>query len=165
MTPLEIDFGKQERVVGIDLGTTNSLGAYMDAAGHPSVIPGDDGDRLIPSVVTLTQKGEVVVGNKARAALIDESDRTVYSIKRLMGRGVADVQEELKLFPFRVAEGSESVIRIQLGDRTFTPSEISAFILRQLKKNAETFLGEAVTKAVVTVPCVPKERSRLPSGR
>jgi Fe-S protein assembly chaperone HscA len=160
MTPLEIDFGKQERVVGIDLGTTNSLVAYMDTAGHPSVIPGEDGDRLVPSVVTLTQHGEIVVGNKARAALIDEPDRTIYSIKRLMGRGVADVQEELKLFPFRVAEGSEAVIRIQLGDRTFTPPEISAFILRQLKKNAETFLGEIVTKAVVTVPAYFNDAQR-----
>jgi Fe-S protein assembly chaperone HscA len=160
MTPLEIDFGKQERVVGIDLGTTNSLVAYMDTAGHPSVIPGEDGDKLVPSVVTVTQKGEIVVGNKARAALIDEPDRTVYSIKRLMGRGVADVQEELKLFPFRVAEGSESVIRIQLGDHTFTPSEISAFILRQLKKNAEAFLGEPVSKAVVTVPAYFNDAQR-----
>src|SRR6266849_3599395 len=160
MTPIEIDFGKQERVVGIDLGTTNSLVAYMDAAGHPSVIPGEDGDRLVPSVVTLTQKGEIVVGNKARAALIDEPDRTVYSIKRLMGRGVADVQEELKLFPFRVAEGSESVIRIQLGDRTFTPPQISAFILRQLKLNAEADLGEPITQAVVTVPAYFNDAQR-----
>jgi len=160
MTPVEIDFGKQERVVGIDLGTTNSLVAYMDAAGHPSVIPGDDGARLVPSVVTLTQHGEIVVGNRACAALIDEPDRTVYSIKRLMGRGVADVQEELKLFPFRVADGSESVIRIQLGDRTFTPPKISAFILRQLKKNAEAYLGEAVTKAVVTVPAYFNDAQR-----
>src|SRR5216684_541605 len=160
MTPVQIDFGKQERVVGIDLGTTNSLVAFMDAAGHPSVIPGEDGDRLVPSIVTLTRNGDTIVGNKARAALIDEPDRTVYSIKRLMGRGVGDVQEELKLFPFRVAEGSESVIRIQLGDRTFTPPEISAFILRQLKKNAEAFLGEAVTKAVVTVPAYFNDAQR-----
>src|SRR5216684_3749651 len=160
MTPVQIDFGKQERVVGIDLGTTNSLVAFMDAAGHPSVIPGEDGDRLVPSIVTLTRNGDTIVGNKARAALIDEPDRTVYSIKRLMGRGVGDVQEELKLFPFRVAEGSEAVIRIQLGERTFTPPEISAFILRQLKKNAETFLGEAVTKAVITVPAYFNDAQR-----
>src|SRR5229473_3344914 len=160
MMPIQIDFGKQERVVGIDLGTTNSLVAYMDAAGHPSVIPGEDGDKLVPSVVTLTHTSEIVVGNKARAALIDEPDRTVYSIKRLMGRGVADVQQELKLFPFHVAEGSESVIRIQLGDRTFTPPEISALILRQLKKNAEAFLGEPVTKAVVTVPAYFNDAQR-----
>jgi Fe-S protein assembly chaperone HscA len=160
MTPIQIDFGKPERVVGIDLGTTNSLVAYMDTAQHPNVIPGEDGDKLVPSIVTLTRKDDIIVGNKARAALIDEPDRTVYSIKRLMGRGVGDVQEELKLFPFRVAEGSESVIRIQLGERTFTPPEISAFILRQLKKNAETFLGEAVTKAVITVPAYFNDAQR-----
>jgi Fe-S protein assembly chaperone HscA len=160
MTPIQIDFGKPERVVGIDLGTTNSLVAYMDTAQHPSVIPGEDGDKLVPSIVTLTRKGDIVVGNKARAALIDEPDRTVYSIKRLMGRGVGDVQEELKLFPFRVAEGSESVIRIQLGERTFTPPEISAFILHQLKKNAEKLLGETVTKAVVTVPAYFNDAQR-----
>jgi Fe-S protein assembly chaperone HscA len=160
MTPIQIDFGKQERVVGIDLGTTNSLVAYMDTAQHPSVIPGEDGDKLVPSIVTLTRNGDIIVGNKARAALIDEPDRTVYSIKRLMGRGEGDVQEELKLFPFRVAEGSEAVIRIQLGERTFTPPEISAFILRQLKKNAETFLGEAVTKAVITVPAYFNDAQR-----
>ena len=160
MTPIQIDFGKPERVVGIDLGTTNSLVAYMDTAQHPSVIPGEDGDKLVPSIVTLTRKGDIIVGNKARAALIDEPDRTVYSIKRLMGRGVGDVQDELKLFPFRVAEGSESVIHVQLGERTFTPPEISAFILRQLKKNAETLLGEAVTKAVITVPAYFNDAQR-----
>jgi molecular chaperone DnaK/molecular chaperone HscA len=77
MTPIQIDFGKPERVVGIDLGTTNSLVAYMDTAQHPSVIPGEDGDKLVPSIVTLTRKGDIIVGNKARAALIDEPDRTV----------------------------------------------------------------------------------------
>ena len=160
MTPVQIDFGKPERVVGIDLGTTNSLVARMDEAGHPTVIPGEDGDKLVPSVVTLTPEGDIVVGNKARAALIDQPERTVYSIKRLMGRGVADVQEELKLFPFRIAEGSESVIRIKLGDRTFTPPEISAFILQQLKRNAEAFLGEPVTKAVITVPAYFNDAQR-----
>jgi Fe-S protein assembly chaperone HscA len=159
MTPVEIDFGKQERVVGIDLGTTNSLVAYMDLT-QPRVIPGEDGDKLVPSVATLNRSGEIIVGNKARAALIDAPDRTVYSIKRLMGRGVADVQEELKLFPFRIAEGSESVIRVQLGDRAFTPPEISAFILRQLKRNAEAFLGETITKAVVTVPAYFNDAQR-----
>jgi molecular chaperone DnaK len=159
MTPLQIDFGKPERVVGIDLGTTNSLVAYMDLT-HPRVIPGEDGDRLVPSVISLTRSGEIIVGNAARKVLIDDPDRTVYSVKRLMGRGVADVQQELKLFPFHIAEGSESVIRIQLGDRTFTPPEISAFILRQLKKNAEASLGEAVTKAVITVPAYFNDAQR-----
>src|ERR1700676_2888867 len=99
MTALEIDFGDPERVVATPLGTTHSLVAYMDEAGHPSVIPGEDGGKLVPSVVTLSSGGDVAVGNQARTALIDNPERTVYSIKRLMGRGVADVQEELKLFP------------------------------------------------------------------
>jgi molecular chaperone DnaK len=159
MTPQQIDFGKPDRVVGIDLGTTNSLVAFMDLT-QPRVIPGEDGDRLVPSVVSLASSGETIVGNPARKALIDEPDRTVYSIKRLMGRGVEDIQEELKLFPFRVDEGSESVIRIKLGDRTFTPPEISAFILRQLKKNAEVFFGEPVSKAVITVPAYFNDAQR-----
>src|SRR5262249_6448818 len=137
MTPMQIDFGKTpDRVIGIDLGTTNSLVAYMEVTA-PKVIPGEDGDRLVPSVVSLSRSGEIIVGNPARKLLINEPDRTVYSVKRLMGRGVEDIQEELKLFPFRVAPGSESVIRIQLGEKTFTPPEISAFVLRLLKKNAE----------------------------
>src|SRR5882672_10461030 len=160
MTPMQIDFGKDpERVIGIDLGTTNSLVAYMDVTA-PKVIPGEDGDRLIPSVVSLTRSGEIVVGNPARALLINEPDRTIYSVKRLMGRGVADVQDELKLFPFRIAPDSESVIRVQLGGKTFTPPEISAFILRQLRKNAEAHLGEPVTKAVITVPAYFNDAQR-----
>ena len=94
-------------MVGIDLGTTNSLVAFMDLTG-PKIIPGADGDKLVPSVVSLPAAGEVVVGNGARELLITEPARTAYSVKRLMGRGLADVQEELKLFPFHVAAGSES---------------------------------------------------------
>ncbi len=160
MNPVfQIDFGAEERVVGIDLGTTNSLVAYMDLT-HPSVIPGEDGDRLVPSVVSLGRGGEIIVGNQARKLLIHESSRTVYSIKRLMGKGIADVEGELKLFPFHVAEGSESVIRVSLGEKTFTPPEISAMILRQLKKNAEAHLGEPVTKAVITVPAYFNDAQR-----
>ena len=160
MTPMQIDFGtSSERVIGIDLGTTNSLAAYMDLTA-PRIIPGEDGDRLVPSVVSLTRSGEIVVGNPARALLITEPERTIYSVKRLMGRGVADVQDELKLFPFRIAPDSESVIRVQLGEKTFTPPEISAFVLRQLKKNAEADLGEPVIKAVITVPAYFNDAQR-----
>src|SRR6266853_1359015 len=159
MSPMQIDFGKPDRVIGIDLGTTNSLVAYMDLTA-PKVIPGADGDRLVPSVVSLTRYGDIVVGNPARAFLIDEPDRTIYSVKRLMGRGVADVQDELKLFPFRIAADSEAVIRVQLGEKTFTPPEISAFILRQLKQNAEAHLGEPVSKAVITVPAYFNDAQR-----
>lgn len=157
----QIDFSASERplVVGIDLGTTNSLIAQMDLTG-PRVIPGADGQNLVPSVVSYTRGGDIVAGSAARERLITEPERTVYSVKRLMGRGVGDIREELKLFPFRIAEGSESVIRLELGERTFTPPEISAFILRQLKQNAEAFLGETVTKAVITVPAYFNDAQR-----
>jgi len=156
----QIDFGtKPERIVGIDLGTTNSLIAFMDLT-QPKVIPGEDGANLVPSVVSVTQDERHLVGNPARIALIEAPDRTVYSIKRLMGRGADDVQDELRLFPFRVAEGSEAVIRIQLGERVYTPPEVAAIILRQLKKNAEAYLGEPVTKAVITVPAYFNDAQR-----
>src|SRR6266702_4517121 len=149
------------RTVGIDLGTTNSLVAYLDPrTGRPECVPGPYGGTLCPSVVSLDEDGSVVVGEPARRRLLTQPARTIYSVKRLMGRGVADVQDELKLFPFRIAPGSESVIRIQLGEKTFTPPEISAFILRQLKQNAEAHLGEPVTKAVITVPAYFNDAQR-----
>jgi molecular chaperone DnaK len=155
----QIEFDNQDHVVGIDLGTTNSLVAWMNLTS-PEVIPGDDGDKLVPSVVSLLPDGNLLVGNAARQELIDHPDRTIYSVKRLMGRGIGDVQDELELFPFHIAEGSESVIRVKLGERTFTPSEISAFILRQLKKNAEAALGVPVSKAVITVPAYFNDAQR-----
>ena len=156
----QIDFGENDdKVVGIDLGTTNSLVAWMNLT-RPEVLPGEDGDKLVPSVVSLTPHGAIIVGNPARRELIDHPDRTIYSVKRLMGRGVEDVQAELKLFPFRIAAGSESVIQVKLGEKTFTPPEISAFILKQLRKNAEAALGGPVTKAVITVPAYFNDAQR-----
>ena len=155
----QIEFDSQEAAVGIDLGTTNSLVAYMNLA-KPEVIPGEDADKLVPSVVSIAPDGTVIVGNAARQELIDHPDRSIYSVKRLMGRGIDDVRDELKLFPFRIAEGSEQVIRVALGERTFTTSEVSAFILRQLKKNAEAALGTPVTKAVITVPAYFNDAQR-----
>ncbi len=148
-----------DHVVGIDLGTTNSLVAFMDLTG-PRIIPGADGDKLVPSVVSINANGEVVVGNPARELLLTQPERTVYSVKRLMGRGLDDIQEELKLFPFRIAPGSESVLKLQLGDRTYTPPEISAFVLRQLKQNAEAYFGVPVNKAVITVPAYFNDAQR-----
>jgi len=161
MGTFQIDFGaaRKSPVVGIDLGTTNSLVAFMDISA-PQVIPGEDGEKLVPSVVSLMESGEILVGNPARRALLTHPERTVYSVKRLMGRGVADIAGELKLFPFRVSEGSESVIRLEVGERTFTPPEISAFVLRQVKQNAEAFLGREVTKAVITVPAYFNDAQR-----
>jgi molecular chaperone DnaK len=150
-----------ERIVGIDLGTTNSLVGFMQG-DEPVVIPGDDGSNLVPSVVALDESNQPIVGNRARKYLIETPDRAVYSIKRLMGRGVEDIQDELKLFPFRVAEDLQAgeVLRIKLGDKTFTPPEISALILRQLKKNAERYFGAPVTKAVITVPAYFNDAQR-----
>ena len=157
----------EERIVGIDLGTTNSLVAFMQGE-KPVVIPGEDGLNLLPSVVALTTDGQrkFVVGNGARQYLIQTPDRVIYSVKRLMGRGVDDVREELKLFPFHLADDLQSgeVLRIKLGpdseNAEFTPPEISAYVLRQLKKNAERYFGAPVTKAVITVPAYFNDAQR-----
>ena len=150
-----------ERVVGIDLGTTNSLVAFMEGE-RPAIIPGEDGVNLVPSVVALDAAGHAYVGNAARNSLIEAPERAVYSVKRLMGRGIDDVRDELKLFPFRMAEDltTGEVLRIKLGDKTFTPPEISAHILRQLKKNAERFFGAPVKQAVITVPAYFNDAQR-----
>ena len=153
----------EERIVGIDLGTTNSLVAYMED-DSPVIIPGEDGSNLVPSVVALTQdaRGDhIVVGNRARTHLIETPERAIYSVKRLMGRGVEDVQEELKLFPFRLDHTQPGeALRIRLGDRTFTAPEISAYILLQLKANAERFFAAPVTRAVITVPAYFNDAQR-----
>src|SRR4051794_27384093 len=150
-----------ERVVGIDLGTTNSLVAFMQG-DTPVVIPGEDGSNLVPSIVALDANSQVVVGNPARKYLIETSDHAIYSVKRLMGRGAEDIQEELKLFPFRLADDLQAgeVMRIKLGDKEFTPPEVSAFVLRQLKRNAERFFGGPVKKAVITVPAYFNDAQR-----
>jgi Fe-S protein assembly chaperone HscA len=149
------------RVVGIDLGTTYSLIAYLDkATGRPECIPGPFGETLCPSVVSVDVDGSVVVGEPARRRLLTQSDRTIYSVKRLMGRGVDDVQDELKIFPFRIDPDSQNVIRVRLGDRIFTPPEISAFILRELKGWAEEFFHDTVDRAVITVPAYFNDAQR-----
>ena len=126
----------------------------------PEVIPGEDGDKLVPSVVSLSPERRISSSATPRArnsSIIP--DRTIYSVKRLMGRGVADVQDELKLFPFRIAEGSESVIH-QLGDKTFTPPEISALILRQLRRTPKLHWARQLSKAVITVPAYFNDAQR-----
>ena len=154
------------RIIGIDLGTTNSLVAFTDAeTRQPRCLPDPQGRTLLPSVVSLDSAGAMVVGWPAWEGLLHQSQRSVYSVKRLMGRGVEDVQEELKLFPFRVAPDSQSVIKIELGEpgtaqKTLTPPEVSAFILRELKRRAEQFFGEEVTRAVITVPAYFNDAQR-----
>jgi molecular chaperone DnaK len=149
------------RIVGIDLGTTNSLIAYLDAqTGQPKCIPGPYGDTLCPSVVSLDPDGSIIVGEAARRRLLTQPERTIYSVKRLMGRGPSDIQSELKLFPFRIDPASKNVIRVMLGEKIFTPPEISAFILRELKNWAEAFFGEPVDRAVITVPAYFNDAQR-----
>jgi len=157
-----------KRVVGIDLGTTNSLVAFMQGDA-PVVIPGEDGSNLVPSVVAVplveagrAARDSISVGNAARTSLLTSPERAIYSVKRLMGRGVEDVTEELKLFPFKLASDIQSgeVLRILLGGTEYTPPEISAYILRQLKRNAERYFGTPVTQAVITVPAYFNDAQR-----
>ncbi|PYN63672.1 MAG: molecular chaperone DnaK, partial [Candidatus Rokuibacteriota bacterium] len=139
------------RIVGIDLGTTNSLVAYVDVTtGLPRVIPDREGQALLPSVVAFMPDG-VLVGAAAKRQLVRRPETTVYSVKRLMGRGYEDVKDELCYFPFKVRPG-DGVVRIRVGDREVTPPEVSAIVLKALKDRAEAHFGEPVEKAVVTVP-------------
>jgi molecular chaperone DnaK len=150
-------------VVGIDLGTTNSLIAYMQG-DTPAVIPGEDGSPIVPSVVAFDQDtpNGFSVGNAARNVLLTNSANAVYSVKRLMGRDLTDVAPELKLFPFRLAPGLQpnEVLKLNVGGLTLTPPEISAYILLQLKRNAERFFGVEVTRAVITVPAYFNDAQR-----
>ncbi len=157
MSTFQIDFGTEKpesKIVGIDLGTTNSLVAVMDLTG-PRILSG-----IVPSVVSVSESGEVIAGAEAREMLLTHPDRTVYSVKRLMGRGTSDIQDELKLFPFHLASGSGSVLQLQLGDQVMTPPEVSAHILRKLKQDAEAVLGTSVTQAVITVPAYFNDAQR-----
>jgi len=157
MSTFQIDFGTEKpesKIVGIDLGTTNSLVAVMDLTG-PRILSG-----IVPSVVSVSDSGEVIAGAEAREMLLTHPDRTVYSVKRLMGRGAGDIQDELKLFPFHLAPGGDSVLKLQLGDQVMTPPEVSAHILRKLKQDAEAVLGTSVTQAVITVPAYFNDAQR-----
>ncbi len=155
MSTFQIDFGESKsKIVGIDLGTTNSLVAVMELTG-PRILSG-----IVPSVVSATESGEVIAGEAAREMLITHPERTVYSVKRLMGRGLADIGDELKLFPFRLAKGSENVLQLRLGDKIMTPPEVSAHVLLKLKNDAEAALGEPVTQAVITVPAYFNDAQR-----
>ena len=145
------------RIVGIDLGTTNSLVAYMDK-GAPRVIAGRNERNMVPSVVAMTDNG-LIVGDAAKEHLTRNPARTVYSVKRFMGKGLADVQAELAYFPYTLMEQG-GVIRFKLGEKTYSPPQISAMILKELKLRAETYLGESITKAVITVPAYFNDSQR-----
>ncbi len=145
------------RIVGIDLGTTNSLIAYMDK-GTPRVIPDSDGVAKVPSIVGMTDNG-LIVGNPAKAHLTRHPSRTIYSVKRFMGKGLADVSDELKYFPYALHE-KNGVIRIEIGEKHYSPPQVSAMILKELKRRAEEFLKEDISKAVITVPAYFNDSQR-----
>jgi len=147
------------KIVGIDLGTTNSLVAIVED-GVPRVLPGRDGNKLVPSIIHFEEGGEVLVGNSAKARLIENPKNTIFSIKRFMGKGLEDVREDLPMLPFDVSADSEHVIRLKILGKDYTPPQLSAFILRELKQNAEAALGEEVVNAVVTVPAYFNDAQR-----
>src|ERR1700732_320963 len=147
------------KIIGIDLGTTNSVVAVMQG-GEPVVIPNQEGARTTPSVVGITKSGERLVGQVATRQPITNPENTVYSIKRFMGRRYDEVQEEVKRVPYKVVKGPHDDARIDIAAKTYSPPEISAMILQKLKSAAEDFLGEKVTKAVITVPAYFNDSQR-----
>ena len=147
------------KIVGIDLGTTNSLVAIVED-GIPRVIPGPDGKKLVPSVIYFDEAGQVLVGNGAKEKMVEKPKNTVFSIKRFMGKGIEDVRGDLPLLPFEVSPESEHIIRLKIFGRDYTPPELSAFILRELKRNAEVALGEEIKNAVITVPAYFNDAQR-----
>lgn len=158
---LQIDLGPgfRRRVVGIDLGTTNSLVAYVDENNTPHVID-VDGDGIVPSVVAVLPNDEVVVGRAARQYLFTDTDRTIYSVKRLMGKSYADVERDSHLLSYRLAARREGLVRVEIAGREYTPIELSAMILRDLKARAEEHFGETVSAAVITVPAYFNDAQR-----
>ncbi len=145
------------RIVGIDLGTTNSLIAFMKD-GQPHVVPDRNGRTMVPSVVALTDNG-LIVGDSAKEHLTRNPERTVYSVKRFMGKGLADVQNELAYFPYTLTE-TGGVIRIRLGEKSYSPPQVSAMVLKELKRRADAYLGESISKAVITVPAYFNDSQR-----
>ncbi len=148
-----------EKIIGIDLGTTNSVVSVMEGK-EAKVIPNAEGNRLTPSVVAFTDKGETVVGEPARRQAITNPMRTIYSIKRFMGRRHNEVASEEKIIPYKIVGGPEDYVKVEVGNKDYTPPEISAFILRKLKEAAEAYLGHKVNKAVITVPAYFNDSQR-----
>src|ERR1700741_1252511 len=147
------------KIIGIDLGTTNSVVAVMQG-GEPTVIPNQEGARTTPSVVAITKSGERLVGQVAKRQAITNPENTVYSIKRFMGRRFDEETEELKRVPYKVVKGPHDDVRVEISGKVYSPPEISAMILQKLKTAAEDFLGEKVTKAVITVPAYFNDSQR-----
>ena len=147
------------KTIGIDLGTTNSCMAVLEG-GEPTVIPNREGGRTTPSVVAFTQGGERLVGVPAKRQQVTNPENTVFSIKRFMGRKFNEVSEEMKIVPYKVVAGPNQDVRVEAGGKQYSPPEISAMILQKLKADAEDYLGETVTDAVITVPAYFNDSQR-----
>ena len=149
----------EEKIIGIDLGTTNSVVAIMEG-GEVKVIANQEGLRLTPSVVAFTDKGERLVGDPAKRQAVTNSRRTVYSIKRFMGRRHHEVESEEKIVPYKIVGGPSELVKVEIDGKQYTPPEISAMILRKLKEAAEAYLGHTVRKAIITVPAYFNDAQR-----
>jgi molecular chaperone DnaK len=149
----------EEKIIGIDLGTTNSVVAVMEG-GEVKVIPNQEGNRLTPSVVAFTDKGDILVGDPAKRQAITNPKRTIYSIKRFMGRRHGEVEAEEKLVPYKIVGGASDLVKVEVNGKQYTPPQISAMILRKLKEAAEAYLGHTVRKAVITVPAYFNDAQR-----
>src|SRR3984885_13787915 len=147
------------KIIGIDLGTTNSVVAVMEG-GQPVVIPNQEGGRTTPSVVGFAKSGERLVGQVAKRQAVTNPENTVYSIKRFMGRRYDEVSQESKLVPYKVVQGDSNDARVEANGKQYSPPEISAMVLGKLKEAAEAYLGEKVTKAVITVPAYFNDSQR-----
>jgi molecular chaperone DnaK len=147
------------KIIGIDLGTTNSVVAVMEG-GQPAVIPNQEGGRTTPSIVGFTKNGERLVGQVAKRQAVTNPENTIYSIKRFMGRRIDEVKEEMKLVPYKAVAGDGNDARVEIQGKKYSPPEISAMILTKLKEAAEAYLGEKVTKAVITVPAYFNDAQR-----
>src|SRR2546423_4208979 len=146
------------KIIGIDLGTTNSVAAIMEG-GEPKVIPNEEGGRTTPSVVGFTKTGERLVGQVAKRQAITNPENTIYSIKRFMGRRYNEVNEEMKMVPYKVVQAGDHVAVIAQG-KQYTPPELSPMLLQKLKKAAEDYLGSTVTEAVITTPAYFNDAQR-----
>src|SRR5579862_9188807 len=149
----------EEKIIGIDLGTTNSVVAVMEG-GEVKVIPNQEGHRITPSVVAFTDKGDRLVGDQAKRQAVTNPRRTIYSIKRFMGRRHNEVESEEKLVPYKLVGAANELVKVDIDGKQFTPPEISAMILRKLKEAAEAYLGHTVRKAVITVPAYFNDAQR-----
>src|SRR5262249_4700109 len=147
------------KIIGIDLGTTNSVVAVMEG-GDPVVIPNAEGGRTTPSVVAFTKDGERLVGQVAKRQAVTNPKQTIFSIKRFMGRRMEEVREETKRVPYKVVPGANSLAVGDIAGKAYTPPEISAMILQKMKQTAEDYLGHSVDKAVITVPAYFNDAQR-----